>query len=118
MERCPRWESNPHGPYGPTDFKSVASAVPPRGPSNSHVSLAPAAPIASDFALALARYVRSRRITRRIDRTSLGCRSRAARNETLSGNDPSPIFGVPIRCDRYTPEWPLIKYETKHATAR
>ena len=30
-KECPRWESNPHGPYGPTDFKSVASAVPPRG---------------------------------------------------------------------------------------
>jgi Uncharacterized protein conserved in bacteria (DUF2252) len=29
--QCPRWESNPHGPCGPTDFKSVASAVPPRG---------------------------------------------------------------------------------------
>jgi hypothetical protein len=27
--RC-RWrDSNPHGPFGPTDFKSVASAIPP-----------------------------------------------------------------------------------------
>lgn len=27
----PERESNPHGPYGPSDFKSDASAIPPSG---------------------------------------------------------------------------------------
>ena len=33
---CPRWDSNPHGPFGPSDFKSEASAIPPRGRVEPH----------------------------------------------------------------------------------
>jgi len=29
--RWPRWDSNPHAPYGAGDFKSPVSAIPPRG---------------------------------------------------------------------------------------
>src|SRR4029453_16623402 len=35
---CPRWESNPHAPYGASDFKSEASAFPPRGLISLHRS--------------------------------------------------------------------------------
>ena len=33
VNECRRWESNPHGGYPPEDFKSSASAVSPRRPS-------------------------------------------------------------------------------------
>ncbi len=32
--QIPRWESNPHGHSRPEDFKSSASAIPPRGPDD------------------------------------------------------------------------------------
>ena len=36
--KCPWWESNPHDHYWSTDFKSVASAFPPQGPSLMRVT--------------------------------------------------------------------------------
>ena len=34
---CPWWESNPHDPFGSSDFKSEASAVPPHGLRGSDI---------------------------------------------------------------------------------
>ena len=37
---CRWWDSNPHGALAPTDFKSVAYAIPPHRLDDQYVSIA------------------------------------------------------------------------------